>query len=352
MSLTGRDRRGRPDGCARQCRTVRGPGLEDAGGAHPGALEEALSRGADVVAVNTLSRHLEPATAAAIAGRVATRFVAAGARLLLKKIDSRMRGNVGAEVSAVARALDADAIVVAPAVPAQGRIVTSGTIRGAGVPAEGIDIRTGLAAAAAFRIEIPDSRSDDELDEVAASCLASAGRRVAVGAHGLAAALARQMGRTARLDRAWSWSRRFSSSSARRTRRPQSRLPRSPASAASPSSTEAWAACCRRRRGRRRTGDRDPSVPCAAGRGDEAAGASPTVPAAWCSALRPRTLLATGGDTAAALLDRLGCRVLEVGGEAAPGIPGRACRTGRSCSRSRAASVREAFLLDRSVLCP
>jgi uncharacterized protein YgbK (DUF1537 family) len=31
--------------------------------------------------------------------------------------------------------------------------------------------------------------------------------------------------------------------------------------------------------------------------------------------------LATGGDTAAALLQRLGCRVLEVGGEAAPGIP-------------------------------
>jgi uncharacterized protein YgbK (DUF1537 family) len=38
-------------------------------------------------------------------------------------------------------------------------------------------------------------------------------------------------------------------------------------------------------------------------------------------ALRPRTILATGGDTAAGLLEALGCAWLEVRGEAAPGIP-------------------------------
>jgi uncharacterized protein YgbK (DUF1537 family) len=37
--------------------------------------------------------------------------------------------------------------------------------------------------------------------------------------------------------------------------------------------------------------------------------------------LRPRTILATGGDTAAGVLEQLDCHVLEVGGEAAPGIP-------------------------------
>jgi hypothetical protein len=128
----------------------------------PDALDEALGivGAATVVAVNTLTRHLDAAAAAAVAQGAAARCVAAGARLVLKKIDSRMRGNVGAESSAVARALGAGGLVVAPAVPAQGRIVAGGFVRGAGVGAEGIDVRDRLGAAVAgLAVEIPDARA-------------------------------------------------------------------------------------------------------------------------------------------------------------------------------------------------
>ena len=60
----------------------------------PDGLEAALASGAAVVAVNTLSRHLAPEAAAAVAAEAARQCLAAGAQLLLKKVDSRLRGNV------------------------------------------------------------------------------------------------------------------------------------------------------------------------------------------------------------------------------------------------------------------
>jgi D-threonate/D-erythronate kinase len=63
----------------------------------PEALEEALRAGAEIVAVNTLTRHLPPAAAAAVAEQVARRCLAAGAGSLFKKIDSRLRGHACAE---------------------------------------------------------------------------------------------------------------------------------------------------------------------------------------------------------------------------------------------------------------
>jgi uncharacterized protein YgbK (DUF1537 family) len=67
--------------------------------------------------VNTLSRHLEPAAAAAITGQVAGLCSATCAHLVLKKIDSRTRGNVAVEAESIARVLGARRLIVAPAVP-------------------------------------------------------------------------------------------------------------------------------------------------------------------------------------------------------------------------------------------
>jgi uncharacterized protein YgbK (DUF1537 family) len=300
-------------------------GLRAAAALDPEALDEVLATGAAVAAVNTLTRHLDPAAAAEVAGRAAARCVEAGARFLLKKIDSRMRGNVGAEASAIAAALGASGLVVAPAVPVLGRVVTGGTVRGAGVgEAGGIDIRGRLAAAAALGMEIPDGRSEEELDAVAASCVARAGRVLAVGAHGLAAALARQLpGRGAQVD-----GPRFApeppvlvvvGSQDPATAAQVEALAAHPGAAPvieahggmlpSPPASPAFPVTVRR------------SVPGAAGAAGDPAERFAAGAADWAAALRPRTLLATGGDTAAALLRHLGCRVLEVGGEAAPGIP-------------------------------
>ena len=291
----------------------------------PDALDEALGivGAATVVAVNTLTRHLDAAAAAAVAQGAAARCVAAGARLVLKKIDSRMRGNVGAESSAVARALGAGGLVVAPAVPAQGRIVASGFVRGVGVGAEGIDVRDRLGAAVAgLAVEIPDARGDEDLDAVAASCRARAGRVLAVGAHGLAAALARQSGRDARVD-----GPRFA---------PEppvlvvvgSQDPATAAQVAALAACPGAATVIEARGGLLPSPPASPAFPVTVLRSAPGAGAAgdpaerfAAGAADWSAALRPRTLLATGGDTAAALLRHLGCRVLEVGGEAAPGIP-------------------------------
>ena len=97
-------------------------GLRAVAALGPDGLEAALASGAAVVAVNTLSRHLAP-EAAAVAAEAARQCLAAGAQLLLKKVDSRLRGNAGPEAEAIARVLGVEALLVAPAVPSQSIVV-------------------------------------------------------------------------------------------------------------------------------------------------------------------------------------------------------------------------------------
>jgi uncharacterized protein YgbK (DUF1537 family) len=275
-----------------------------------------------VVAVNTLSRHLAPEAAAAVAAQTARQCLAAGAQLLLKKVDSRLRGNAGPEAEAIARVLGVEALLVAPAVPSQGRIVADGTIRGAGVEAQGIGVRERLAEAlaAGLRLEVPDGRSADELDRVAASWIASPGRALAVGAHGLATALAGRLGRQAEPGAGFA--------------------PAAPAlilvGSQDPATAAQVAALARAGLGtivEAPAGHLPPPPPAASapvtvlrsvpGADDGATAAARFAAAvvAWMAMLRPHTILATGGDTAAGVLEQLDCHVLEVGGEAAPGIP-------------------------------
>ena len=67
----------------------------------------------DAIAADTDSRGVDPATAASRVGAV-TRGLA-GAAILLKKIDSTLRGPVGAEVAAALEASGRRAAIVAPA---------------------------------------------------------------------------------------------------------------------------------------------------------------------------------------------------------------------------------------------
>ncbi len=95
---------------------------------------------AQVVAVDTESRPLPSAAAAQRTRSAARRAFAGGARVLYKKIDSTLRGNVGAEVAAAFHATaeafpDQRPLVVAsPAFPSAGRIVRDGRVRVHGVP--------------------------------------------------------------------------------------------------------------------------------------------------------------------------------------------------------------------------
>lgn len=90
------------------------------------ALDDVLARweGAwpDVIAVNTESRHLDAAEAAERVADATRRLARAAPAAWLKKIDSTLRGQVVAECIAM-REATGQPILLAPAVPAQGRMV-------------------------------------------------------------------------------------------------------------------------------------------------------------------------------------------------------------------------------------
>ncbi|MCB2145140.1 MAG: four-carbon acid sugar kinase family protein [Deltaproteobacteria bacterium] len=73
------------------------------------------------VAVFTNTRHMDATQAAAIVGRAAEKIRGLFPRVIYKKIDSCLRGNLGAEIDALLQAAGATASFVAPAFPQQGR---------------------------------------------------------------------------------------------------------------------------------------------------------------------------------------------------------------------------------------
>ncbi|QQA42467.1 four-carbon acid sugar kinase family protein [Pelagovum pacificum] len=105
--------------------------------------------------------------------------------ILFRKIDSRMKGHPGLETRATAEAADCEQAVVCPAIPDMGRVVRAGRLVGDGV-AEPIDIvgRMGWAGAS-----FPDCESASDLDRIAATLTPGT---LAVGARGFSAAIARR----------------------------------------------------------------------------------------------------------------------------------------------------------------
>ncbi|WP_445682394.1 four-carbon acid sugar kinase family protein [Radicibacter daui] len=159
-----------------------GRGLRVEVALRPEAVADAVVSGAEVVTVSTCSREITPEAAkAAVAAAVAQ--LPAGVRLF-KKVDSRLKGHIPAELSALSftRAL------VAPAIPDFGRIVRGGAVTGFGVETP-IPV-AGQLGEFADRCTIPEVASDAEM----AAALAAFGEDgLLIGARGLAEVLARQM---------------------------------------------------------------------------------------------------------------------------------------------------------------
>lgn len=143
----------------------------------------------DVLSINLNTREI-----AADEARIITAAVVAllpKGTLLFKKVDSRLKGNIVAELDATpfSKAL------VAPAIPEFDRIVEEGCVTGFGVETP-IAIADRLGAHAA-RARIPNSRKSADMDVMLADA-ESDGTDLLIGARGLAEALARRM--TARAD--------------------------------------------------------------------------------------------------------------------------------------------------------
>jgi uncharacterized protein YgbK (DUF1537 family) len=160
-------------------------------------------------------------------------------RVLFKKIDSTMRGNIGPELTALIDEVRPEKVIVCPALPREGRTVASGVALVGGVPAHlteygrhpitpcrnadigavlteqghpvatiGLDdVRLGaehlaeIVAASPSKAIVVDASSDDDVRVIARACTASAERWLPCGSSGLARAFAEALnGRPERAD--------------------------------------------------------------------------------------------------------------------------------------------------------
>jgi len=89
---------------------------------------------AQVVSINAGSRHLPKEDATQRVRALSSEWVGPGCEILIKKIDSTLRGNAVAETLALLEASGRAAAVVAPAFPRQGRTLVAGVVHVHGVP--------------------------------------------------------------------------------------------------------------------------------------------------------------------------------------------------------------------------
>jgi uncharacterized protein YgbK (DUF1537 family) len=98
-----------------------------------GGCTRATLPAAEVVSINADSRHLSEERAAQRVRSVVRDLIDPDCEILIKKIDSTLRGNVVVETLAMLEASGRSAAVVAPAFPRQGRTVVEGAVQVHGV---------------------------------------------------------------------------------------------------------------------------------------------------------------------------------------------------------------------------
>jgi D-threonate/D-erythronate kinase len=174
-------------------------GIESLVSAQPGA-----QAGAPVIVYDTETRHLGPADAAERVKHFIRESRCPTPRLIYKKTDSTLRGNISAELGALSELFPAWRIGYGPAYPALGRTVKQGILYVDGVPVSETTfaqdalnpVRVSSIAAVletSATATIFDAEHDLHLEEAACAILADETMRIAAGPGGLAEALARQI---------------------------------------------------------------------------------------------------------------------------------------------------------------
>jgi len=95
-----------------------------------------LKAAIDILVVDTETRNLAPKAAYDKVQQTLKTFRKFDVKLFYKKIDSTLRGNIGAEFDAVLDELELNGILLAPSYPQQGRTVVNGQAFVKGVPLE------------------------------------------------------------------------------------------------------------------------------------------------------------------------------------------------------------------------
>ncbi len=165
---------------------------------------------AQVLAIDTATRSMPVERATDAVARVAVAYEAAPSRVLFKKLDSLLRGHVGAELAAMRRGTRPAVVVMAPALPSQGRVTIDGCqwmngqhvadaarmLKSAGLTSAAIDlgaVRGGSAQLAARMADLAhshdvlicDAETDEDLRAVAGAA-ATLPQSIWAGSSGLA----------------------------------------------------------------------------------------------------------------------------------------------------------------------
>lgn len=177
--------------------------------------------------VNAATRHMTAPEAAELVARLVEAARSAGVRRVVKKTDSALRGNVGAELAAAWKASGASCLHFLPALPAMNRVTRGGVhyIDGAPVsesvfgrdpfePVAESDVRAIIAAQTDAPVAVVaegerapegfsgivvyDASSDSSMESRVRELLAEDDGAVLAGCAGLASALARIAGPAAR----------------------------------------------------------------------------------------------------------------------------------------------------------
>ena len=278
---------------------------------------------AAVLAFDTASRDLDAGTAADRAARVAQWFAGHCDEhaWLYKKLDSTLRGNAAAELTAVEQALCAAGrcpakVVIAPAFPALGRTTVNGRQRWDG---EAVDVARLLGDPEDGRVErvVVDARHAKDLDALADTLEAQPGRPLLVGSGGLAAAhAARRQAPTqpATAPRPAGPVLVVSGSRTPLAARQADVLCRArPLTRVAPEDGEGAA--------RALEAGADVLLMARVERAPDAAGSLGRAAARAVRTAMPRLVVAVGGDTAHAVCAALGVEALWAEREAAPGAP-------------------------------
>jgi len=131
-----------------------------------------LQGSADVIVVNTDSRGDEPDEARRKVWE-ASEALAGLCDVFYKKVDSTLRGNVGAELDAVMEATGSTVAVVAPAYPPNGRVTLGGSVYVNGVPLNETEYASEVAVRSSYVPEIIGAQTGRKAAHIALSIVRS-----------------------------------------------------------------------------------------------------------------------------------------------------------------------------------
>lgn len=152
----------------------------------PAALPRCLAANPDILAINSASRETGPDEAARRVEEALKPLDPDSFTVVMKKIDSRLKGNIAAETGVLARWWHPARHIACPAIPTMGRRVVAGSLVGEGVP-----VPVDVAGCFGAPVEVPDIATDADLDRLVAGANDAT---LWIGARGLAFALARRAG--------------------------------------------------------------------------------------------------------------------------------------------------------------